>query len=71
LAQSDAVMTTATSTPLRAFEAIKSKKYGPIKKFELIKTFGSALRESGISDPAVLSCAELEQKIAAIIHRMN
>jgi hypothetical protein len=64
-------MTANTLTPIQVFEAIKSKKDGPIKKFELIKAFGSAIRDTGVSNPAALSCSELEQKIAAIIHRVS
>jgi hypothetical protein len=50
-----------------AFESIRVKKDGPIKKFELLKLFGRALKESGIADPRTMSCADLEAKIAEII----
>jgi hypothetical protein len=46
------------------FETIRSQPDGPVKKFELLKVFGKALRESGVADPRVLSCEEIESKIA-------
>jgi hypothetical protein len=64
-------MTPNNFTPIEIFDAIKSKKDGPIKKFELIKAFGSALRQSGSPDPKIMSCAELEWQIAAIIHKLQ
>ena len=64
-------MTPNKSTPAEVFHAIKSKKDGPIKKFELIKAFGSALRQSGSPDPKIMSCAELERQIATIIHKLK
>jgi hypothetical protein len=48
------------------FEAIRSRADGPIKKFELIKIFGGALKASGVADPRALSCKELESKIAGL-----
>ena len=48
------------------FAEIASQKDGPIKKFQLIKIFGSALRQSGL-DPRKMSCAELEKNIAAML----
>jgi hypothetical protein len=62
---------TLNPTPLQVFDALKSKKDGPIKKFELIKAFGSALRQSGSPDPKTMSCAELESQIATIIHKLR
>jgi hypothetical protein len=46
------------------FEMIRAQPDGPVKKFELLKVFGTALRESGVADPGTLSCKELETKIA-------
>jgi hypothetical protein len=57
--------------PQETFETIRSKTNGPIKKFELIKAFGGALKASGVSDPRALSCDELETKIAEIIVRVK
>jgi hypothetical protein len=51
---------------VETFAEIASQKDGPIKKFQLIKIFGSALRQSG-SEPAQMSCAELEKNIAAML----
>jgi hypothetical protein len=64
-------VTVSKSTPAEVFDAIKSKKDGPIKKFELIKAFGSALRQSGSPDPRKMSCAELERQIGTIIHKLK
>jgi hypothetical protein len=46
------------------FETIRSQPDGPVKKFELLKVFGKALRESGVADSRTLSCEEIEAKIA-------
>ena len=46
------------------FETIRAQPDGPVKKFELLKVFGKALRESGVADPRTLSCEELEAHIA-------
>jgi hypothetical protein len=47
-----------------SFETIHAQPDGPVKKFELLKVFGKALRESGVADPRTLSCEEIEAKIA-------
>jgi hypothetical protein len=57
--------------PRETFEALRSKADGPVKKFELIKIFGRALKESGVADPRTLSCNELETKIEDIIVRIK
>ena len=57
--------------PRETFEALRSKADGPVKKFELIKIFGRALKESGVADPRTLSCNELETKIEVIIARVK
>jgi hypothetical protein len=54
-------------TPQQTFEAIRAKPNGPIKKFELLKVFGKALKDSGVADPRTLSCDEIEAKIAALL----
>jgi hypothetical protein len=46
------------------FETIRAQADGPVKKFELLKVFGTALKEFGVADPRTLSCAKLEAKIA-------
>jgi hypothetical protein len=46
------------------FETIRSQHDGPVKKFELLRVFGTALKESGVADPGTLSCKDLEAKIA-------
>jgi hypothetical protein len=48
------------------FEVLRAKKDGPVKKFELLKLFGRALKDAGVEDPRTLSCAEIEAKIAEL-----
>lgn len=57
-------------TPRDTFNAIKAKEDGPIKKFELIKIFGKALRQDGCG-PDKMSCAELELAIEAILNNLE
>ncbi len=59
------------SSPIAVFEAIKSMKNGAMKKFELMKAFGLAVRQSGFPNPKAMSCPELEKHISAIIHQLR
>jgi hypothetical protein len=54
-------MTLAT---LKTFAALKD---GPVKKFQLIKTFGALLREETREDFREWSCARLVMEIAKLV----
>lgn len=45
----------------------RSKKDGPVQKFQLIKRYGRALRDAGY-EPQKMSCAELREAIKKISH---
>ena len=62
---------TPKSSPIAVFEAIKSMNDGAIKKFELIKAFGLAVRQSGSRDPKAMSCSVLEKHISTIIRELR
>jgi hypothetical protein len=62
---------TPKSSPVAVFETIRSMKDGAIKRFELFKTFGLAIRQSGFSDPRTMSCHEMEIYISKIIHHVR
>jgi hypothetical protein len=53
-------------THAETFAALQSQKDGPVKKFQLVKIFGSALRQCG-HDPKAMSCAELEAEIITML----
>jgi hypothetical protein len=55
------------TAPQKVFAKIRSQNDGPTKKFELLKAFANALRQSGMEDPRTLSCAELEEKISELL----
>jgi hypothetical protein len=62
---------TPKSSPVAVFESIRSKKDGAIKRFELFKAFGLAIRQSGYFDPRKMSCSEMEKYISKIIHNVR
>jgi len=45
-----------------SFEMIRAQPDGPVKKFELLKVFLTALKESGVADPGTLSCKDSRQE---------
>jgi hypothetical protein len=62
---------TPKSSPVAVFETIRSQKDGAVKRFELFKAFGLAIRQSGHSDPRKMSCSEMERYISKIIHNVR
>lgn len=53
-----------------ALAAIRAQPEGPIRKFQLIKTFGPALRQAGI-DPRQMSCTAIESEIEKLLPQMT
>jgi hypothetical protein len=53
-------------THAETFAQIATQKDGPIKKFQLIKLFGAAIRQGGV-EPKEMSCTELEARISEML----
>lgn len=53
-------------TTAKLLEITRTYPKGPIRKFRLIKAFGSALRKIGV-DPRQLSCSEIEAEIEKLL----
>ena len=46
-------------TKIESYQEMRVMRDGPAKKFALIKGYARALRQRGVANPDLLSCAEL------------
>lgn len=49
------------------FNQIRQQRSATVRKFQLLKVFGKAIKDYGIDEPQVMSCAELEDLIMFLL----